>query len=125
MGWSLGYDSTWNRDIGYGVPAFCDHPQCNEKIDRGLSYVCYGSEPYGGDGCGLYFCEKHRDYRGKCPRCANYKPPYKRIKLDHPEWSNHKLFDASWSAWRKDHPMWVKEAREASVKGTLVGSGGE
>src|SRR4051812_7048849 len=27
MGWSIGYDSNWQRDIGYGVPAFCDHPQ--------------------------------------------------------------------------------------------------
>ena len=48
MGWSIGYDSNWDRDIGYGVPAYCDHPDCNEEIDRGLSYVC-GGEPYGGD----------------------------------------------------------------------------
>ena len=55
MGWSLGYDSNWNRDIGYGVPAYCDHPYCNEEIDRGLSYVC-GDALYGGDrGCGLFF----------------------------------------------------------------------
>ena len=60
MGWSLGWDQRWNRDVGYGVPAYCDHPDCNEEIDRGLSYVC-GGEPFGGeDGCGLYFCEKHR-----------------------------------------------------------------
>src|SRR5690606_23075125 len=53
MGWAVGYDSNWNRDIGYGVPTTCDHPGCNEKIDRGLSYVC-GDEPYGGEhGCGL------------------------------------------------------------------------
>jgi hypothetical protein len=55
MGWSIGYDSKWQRDIGYGVPGVCDDPACAEKIDRGLSYVC-GGEPYGGDeGCGLYF----------------------------------------------------------------------
>ncbi|HEV7521417.1 MAG TPA: hypothetical protein VGP89_09990, partial [Candidatus Angelobacter sp.] len=59
MGWSLGFDSNWQRDIGYGVPAYCDHPKCNKKIDRGLSYVC-GGEPYGGElGCGLYFCSEH------------------------------------------------------------------
>ncbi len=43
MGWSLGHDNRWGkfgRDIGYGVPAICDHPGCNAEIDRGLSYVC-------------------------------------------------------------------------------------
>lgn len=54
MGWSIGYDSKWKRDIGYGVPAWCDHPGCIEEIYRGLSHVC-GGEPYGGErGCGLY-----------------------------------------------------------------------
>ncbi len=37
MGWSIGYDDNWKRDIGYGVRATCDHPACNAKIDRGLS----------------------------------------------------------------------------------------
>lgn len=23
MGWSIGFDSNWNRDVGYGVPATC------------------------------------------------------------------------------------------------------
>ena len=59
MSWALGYDSQWMRDIGYGLPAYCDHPGCMAEIDRGLAYVC-GSEPYGGEhGCGLYFCDKH------------------------------------------------------------------
>jgi hypothetical protein len=55
MSWALGFDGNWNRDIGYGVPSYCDHPKCSAKIDRGLAYVCCGQEPYGGDGCGLYF----------------------------------------------------------------------
>ena len=56
MSWSIGFDSNWNRDIGYGVPAYCDNPKCNKEIDRGLSYVC-GGEAFGGEkGCGLYFC---------------------------------------------------------------------
>ena len=29
MGWAIGYDSNWGRDIGYGVIAYCDHPDCN------------------------------------------------------------------------------------------------
>lgn len=117
MGWSLGFDSNWNRDVGYGVPAMCDHPGCNEKIDRGLSYVC-GGEPYGGEyGCGLHFCGKHlwhRQPRGEdriyqnCRRCMTYKPPYKP-KPDHPEWVEWKLSDASWAEWRAANPEKVAE----------------
>lgn len=119
MGWSLGYDRNWNRDIGYGVPAYCDHPGCNEKIDRGLSYVC-GSDPYGGEyGCGLYFCKKHlqfREPRGSgrfiqnCRRCMTYKQPYKP-KPDHPEWMQWKLTDASWQRWRDENPEKVETMR--------------
>ena len=59
MSWAIGFDSRWNRDIGYGVPATCDFPGCGVDIDRGLAFVC-GGEPYGGeDGCGLYFCASH------------------------------------------------------------------
>jgi hypothetical protein len=108
MGWSIGYDSTWDRDIGYGVPACCDHPKCAAEIDRGLSYVCCDSEPYGGAGCGLYFCAAHRDSTGKCPRCAAYKPPYKHPKPDHPEWIAHKLHDPSWAQWRAANAEWVR-----------------
>lgn len=123
MGWSLGYDDRWNRDVGYGVPATCDHPGCNEKIDRGLSYVC-GSEPHGGEhGCGLHFCGKHmwhRSPRGadrsvqNCHRCMTYKQPYKP-KPDHPEWVAWKLTDESWSKWRDENPEWVDANREKSL----------
>ena len=106
MGWSIGFDSRWQRDIGYGVPAFCDHPKCRAEIDRGLAFVC-GGEPYGGDlGCGLYFCAEHRYLDSRCLRCRQHKPPYKRIKPDHPNWTAHKMTDPSWSTWRKEngHP---------------------
>jgi hypothetical protein len=33
MGWSVG-EGKDGRDIGYGVPALCDHPDCSEQIDR-------------------------------------------------------------------------------------------
>ncbi len=106
MGWSIGYDTSWQRDIGYGVPAVCDSPACNEKIDRGLSYVC-GSEPCGGGrGCGLYFCGQHlRIKRGRkaalCTRCENYRAAYDP-KPDVPEWIHHKATDPSWAAWRQE-----------------------
>ena len=103
MGWSIGYDGNWQRDIGYGVPAYCDHPKCNAEIDRGLAYVC-GGEPYGGDrGCGLYFCNEH-GAGWLCPRCRAYKPPYKRLKPDHPRWIAHRLTDESWAEWRAENP---------------------
>ena len=80
MGWSIGFDKRWGkygRDIGYGVPATCDHPGCGEEIDRGLSYVC-GGDAYGGEhGCGLFFCREHLTYEERdghlvplCERCA-------------------------------------------------------
>ena len=112
MGWAIGYDPNWSCDIGYGVPAYCDHPECNAEIDRGLSHVC-GGEPYGGDrGCGLFFCAGHLDSSAHCPRCAAYRPtPYKRPKPDHPRWIRHKLTDPSWSEWRAEHPQEVEIMR--------------
>src|SRR3990167_944886 len=108
MGWSIGYDSNWKRDIGYGVPAICDHPKCNKKINRGLSYVC-GGEPYGGEhGCGLFFCGKHlffgriKGARQLCKKCFRYDhKPYKP-KPDIKEWIDWKITDPSWAEWRKE-----------------------
>ncbi len=120
MGWSLGYDNDWERDIGYGVPALCDHPKCDEKIDRGLAHVC-GGEPYGGEnGCGLYFCGDHLSYRNvrdegwvdNCPRCRAYKLPYKHPKPDAREWIMHKLSHSSWKKWRIDNPKEVQQLIE-------------
>lgn len=112
MGWSIGHDSRWGefgRDIGYGVPAVCDHPDCNAEIHRGLSYVC-GSEPYGGDhGCGLHFCGQHLRYedRGEdcpqlCERCAAEAEPFEP-KPDVAEWVQWKLTDESWAQWRAEN----------------------
>ncbi len=113
MGWSIGYDSNWQRDIGYGVPAYCDHPKCSEVIDRGLGCVC-GGEPYGGEkGCGLYFCENHLYmWPQRCPKCARYdKKPYK-AKPDHPEWIQFKLTDKSWAKWRKENWHKIEEMKK-------------
>lgn len=107
MGWSIGFDSTWNRDIGYGVPAWCDHPDCNAVIDRGLAYVCAGQVPYGGAGCGLYFCGEHREWSEQiqataCERCAANSDSLFDPKPDHPDWINHKATDPSWAEWRAE-----------------------
>lgn len=119
MGWSIGYDDRWKRDIGYGVPAFCDHPGCNAEIDRGLAFVCCDSEPYGGErGCGLYFCPDHQHFTEKhsqlCARCLRGNRPF-TPKEDHPEWINHKLTDESWEQWRNNNPTEV-----IALKASLV-----
>ena len=120
MSWAVGYDENWKRDIGYGVPAVCDHPGCGEEIDRGLAYVCCGEQPYGGDGCGLFFCEKHlvvwaecqsaddEDEKVEhfcCERCGAGKEPFEPTP-DVEEWTAWKMTHVSWAAWRKEngHP---------------------
>lgn len=114
MGWSVGYDFTWKRDIGYGVPATCDHPGCGEEIDRGLGYVC-GARPWGGErGCGLFFCGKHQaGPKQLCARCLHRRTrnPFKPTP-DTSEWIRHKLRDGSWRQWRDENPVEVKILRE-------------
>jgi hypothetical protein len=106
MGWSIGYDENWKRDVGYGVPAICDQPGCGGEIDRGLAYVC-GGEPFGGDeGCGLFFCGLHlwHGQEGQvCARCRIGSEPFKPT-ADTDEWNQHKLTDPSWQEWRDEHP---------------------
>ena len=121
MGWAVGYDTNWQRDIGYGVPALCDQPGCGAKIDRGLSYVC-GSELMGGEhGCGLYFCEGHlvysnvdpaadefdddfdedaAEYAELCEGCGKGEQPFDPTP-DLDEWTQHKMTDPSWAQWRE------------------------
>lgn len=120
MGWSLGYDSHWKRDIGYGVPALCDHPGCGKQIDRGLAYVC-GGEPWGGDeGCGLFFCAEHRGFRETlrasgqpvCARCQAGEEPFEPTP-DHPGWIAWKLTDESWAGWRAENPDEVARLRSS------------
>lgn len=102
MNWAVGYDPERDRDIGYGVPAECDHLECHARIDRGLSYVC-GGEPYGGEhGCGLFFCEEHLamgDNAQQCERCEAGEPPFEPSP-DVAEWTQHKATDPSWAEWR-------------------------
>ena len=125
MGWGLGYDSRWGRWIGYGVTAYCDAPKCSKTIYRGLSYVCGGQEPYGGEfGCGLYFCWEHLYYHkfrnadrsdGYCKRCIAHKASY-TPKPEHPEWIEHVLTHESWNEWRLENPEEVVKLRAQVTK---------
>lgn len=118
MSWAVGFDPDWHRDIGYGVPAICDRPVCEEKIDRGLGHVC-GGDPYGGErGCGLYFCGHHLTGTRKvgdrlvwvCGRCDKNRPPYKPTP-DTAEWLRWKLADESWAEWRCQNPGQVEHIK--------------
>lgn len=130
MGWSFGYSEAWGRDIGYGVPAWCDHPDCAEVIHRGLDFKC-GHEPEGRNphGCGLYFCPEHlgwgydaegndlvdehgNPYMQRCDRCIDRRKPFEP-KPDHPRWIHHKLTDSSWNSWRAEHVAEVKSMAAA------------
>jgi hypothetical protein len=96
MSWSVGYDNRWHRDVGYGVPAFCDYPKCGKEIDRGLYYIC--------EECGLFFCDDHLILNDpqQCERCEKELEPFQPTP-DHPDWTNHKMTDPSWAAWRKEN----------------------
>ena len=80
MGWAFGENNN-GREIGYGVEATCDWPDCNETIDLGIGNCCGGLDGVsnaGMDGehyCGDFFCEKHMSFSvclkcvRKCPDC--------------------------------------------------------
>lgn len=115
MSWAVGYDDNWHRDVGYGVPATCDHPGCGAKIDRGLSHICCDGQIFGGEeGCGLYFCGEHLHVCG-CERCLAGQEPFDPTP-DLREWEIWKLTDYSWQEWRDANPDMVRQLRENMVR---------
>lgn len=114
---------------GYGIPAYCEQPECNEEIDRGMAFAC-GGEPFSEMGCDRYFCSKHKQYTcwkrdgseeqcdhekkckcecfEVCERCSKNESPFP-YKPEHPDWVNHYLKDGSWATNRKNNPDKVKE----------------
>lgn len=74
MGWAYGRNLR-GREIGYSVEATCDLHGCNEKIDRGLAYVCGSMHDGGEHGCGRYFCSSHLFFGAPeqlCERCLTF-----------------------------------------------------
>lgn len=88
MGYAF-YNLASGKEAGYGVEATCEHPGCDEKIDRGMAYACAG-EPgeQGGWSCEGYFCREHlhavgvlqdadasielRECVSTCTQCTSY-----------------------------------------------------
>lgn len=134
MGYSVGFDFSQDRWIGYGVPAVCDIPDCGTTIDHGMAYKCesgHGDEPDGiydverdaggtvisikeapgydpdafeDEGCELFFCEEHR-YDTKKHEDIQPKP-------DIPQWEHHMLLDSSWAKWREDNASKIPGMQE-------------
>lgn len=69
MGWAYGVVN--GREVGYAVPAVCDEPGCEARINHGLSYLCGEMHGQDDDACGGYFCEGHLFYTGHGQRCGS------------------------------------------------------
>lgn len=91
------------RWAGYGVPAICDLPSCDTKIDRGLDFKCDTIYTYDeaidveaeSEGCGMFFCAEHQQHTAH----TSASP-----KADTEEWTTHMLTDESWQTWRDQNP---------------------
>ena len=62
MSWSHCGTDKEGRPIGYAIDAVCDHKDCSNEIDRGLSYVCGGMHGEDEHSCDKYFCSNHLEY---------------------------------------------------------------
>lgn len=119
------------RFAGYGVVAYCDHPQCNAVIDRGMAYACCGGIHFS-ESCGGFYCAEHEaqlmcedeledlDEEEKQSILASYglteAPLFDESGMaklcnhppiefkEHPEWIKHISKDKSWSTFRKEKP---------------------
>jgi hypothetical protein len=141
MSWAVGEDEELGRDIGYGIPSFCEHPDCNEVIDRGMGCAC-GGEHGNHRGCNRYFCERHLYYAwggegvdatvdllaGQlCAMCVNDGPGRFPTKPDMLAWTYFKMTDPSWHRWRLSVGLrkWRKNRALEKVIELLEGYGGD
>jgi len=142
MGYSVYYSIENNRFQGYGVPAYCDHPDCTNEIDRGISYVCCGDQLHT-NSCGGYYCQDHEhlclilleeDFEGltsdeisenfdldECPEFDEdgyfYQCKHKPIQhKEHPEWVEHMSTDESWNVWRNENKELFNHMKSLVVK---------
>ncbi|WNN95030.1 hypothetical protein SEA_MAGRITTE_53 [Microbacterium phage Magritte] len=125
MGYGVGFRE--GRWIGYMVPAECDMPDCHEKIDHGMAYLCEehvewlykrdgeyveSTEDWDeeiedeNEGCGLYFCSEHRY------KTAEHEKPEVQAKPDAPEWLWWILNEDSWEKYREENPEEIARYRE-------------
>lgn len=91
MGWGYCGTDDRGRDIGYNIPATCDHEGCDEEIHRGIAYVCGNMHSNDEYSCGQYFCDKHQqnfvvnrfdEYLSVCDDCAKILKEAENFKYD-------------------------------------------
>lgn len=119
------------RLAGYGVPAYCDFPDCSVVIDRGMGYACCGAIDHE-NSCGGFYCSDHQtqvigedeledlDEDEVNTILESYglvevpnfdesgmayfcKHPPIEFK-EHPVWINHILKNRTWAEFRKNEP---------------------
>lgn len=62
MSWARGIRDD-GKEAGYDIDDVCGHPECQEEIDRGISFTCGGVEYlHSGYGCGEWFCPNHLEF---------------------------------------------------------------
>ena len=139
MGYSVYFSDKNNRWQGYGVPAYCDYPDCKNVIDRGMGYVCCENQNHMAS-CEHFFCEEHKyqyvyqdeledmtdeeleelgiDSRDEEPCdeddgiiCCKHKIEPK----EHPSWIKHVSADDSWKQWREEESELWKEMQSRQV----------
>ena len=133
------------RDAGYGVVAYCDHPNCMNTIDRGMSYACMGCHDAEGS-CGGFYCNDHEqiNFITECELdgldddeaeeyLADYGLTRDQVKFnedgvymycehppiehkDHEEWAAHVAKDESWDKWREENPEQFKTLMQSAEK---------
>lgn len=141
MSWVIGFSENQNRDVGYGILAICDHPECTAEIDRGLAYICCEDINHNAC-CGAFYCAEHREnyvYGDEIDDMEDEELEALNIDVESQEvfdavengdivrcrhepiqpnkenaaWLEHVLKDESWSQWREENPAKVTAYQEA------------
>lgn len=109
----MGYECYWDEErrrwAGYGVIAYCEHPDCNNEIHRGIDNLCHS--------CGLAFCCQHlhlqkvqsgeqSEFIKLCDRCD-----FEYLDKDKYYPENHEFFKK-----KPEHPEWVKHCKKIGQK---------
>lgn len=142
MSWAIGFSENQNRDVGYAVPAICDHPGCTAEIDRGIAYMCCEISPDHHATCGGFYCAYHREsyiYGDELDDMDESELEAHNIDKDsdavaeaiddgdivkclhepiekgkeNAAWLEHCLKDETWQDWRNENPAMVTAYQEA------------
>ena len=114
------------RISGYGVPAYCDHPNCMNEIDRGMAYACCGGI-HRSESCGGFYCSEHEAPIISEDELEGLDDEEKQDVLESYGLSEAPLFDECGIAYIcnhppiefKEHPHWIKHISNDSTWSTF------